>query len=253
LSGLSSSAAILVAWTKGLDHLLGTALTPIEVGYYAYLAEHNEMGIPCGQMDQLAASVGGVFHMVCTEPPQVEPIEVVGLEGLVVGNTLIPKSTNQVHGVRVAELKGAMEYLKSRMDFDIHTTHFAEVEGLLAAENPIWLKRMRAALMDRDLAQVALGELRQQPVNAVRVGQLLLEHQAYLRDDFEVSVQRIEDMIGAGMTAGALGGKLVGAGMGGSIVMLAPGKQTEVAKALTAAGGEGFPVEIDVGARIDEN
>ena len=55
-------------------------------------------------------------------------------------------------------------------------------------------------------------------------------------------------MLSAGMKAGAIGGKLTGAGMGGSIIMLAPEKQKEVAQALTKAGGKGYIVDIDKGA-----
>ena len=55
-------------------------------------------------------------------------------------------------------------------------------------------------------------------------------------------------MLSAGIRAGAIGGKLTGAGMGGSIIMLAPGKQKEVAEALTKAGGKGYVVDIDQGA-----
>ncbi len=84
------------------------------------------------------------------------------------------------------------------------------------------------------------------------LGNLLTEHQKYLRDDYEVSVDKIEKMLEAGMKAGALGGKITGAGMGGSIIMLAPGKQKEVAEALTKAGGKGYVVDIDAGARIDK-
>ena len=246
-SGLSSSAALLVAFTKLIDELFQLNLDEIEIGSIAYRAEHDELGIPCGQMDQLAASIGNIFHMDCVEPPRIERIK-TSLSGLVVGDTLIPKSTTSVHSVRVKEITDAITFLKKYMNFNINTSTFEEVEGLLKTQTPIWLKRVRATLKNRDITNKAFKELKKTNPDLSYLGTLLNEHQKYLRDDYEVSVKKIEDMLSAGMNAGAIGGKLTGAGMGGSIIMLAPGKQLEVAKALTKAGGKGYVVEIDQGA-----
>lgn len=249
-SGLSSSAAVLVCFTKLIDTIFNLKLDDIQIGYYAYLAEHDEMGIPCGQMDQLASAVGNIFHMKCVEPPIVTKIQ-TKIPGLVVGDTLIPKSTNSVHSVRVKEINDCIKFLKSKINFDIEKTTYEEVEFLLKNQNPIWLKRMRATLRDRDITTIAYQELNKNNPDVAYLGKLLTEHQKYLRDDYEVSVEKIEKMLQAGMEAGALGGKITGAGMGGSIIMLAPGKQKEVAEALTKAGGKGYVVDIDAGARVD--
>ncbi|MBD3352506.1 MAG: hypothetical protein GF364_13540 [Candidatus Lokiarchaeota archaeon] len=250
-SGLSSSAALLVCFTKLLDILFETNLSDIEIGSYAYMAEHDEMGIPCGQMDQLASAVGYIFHMKCVEPPIVTKLN-KKVPGLVVGDTLIPKSTNSVHSIRVKEITDAIEFLKKNLDFDIEKTKWEEVNDILKDKNEIWFKRMRATLKDRDITDIAYSELRKENPDVEYLGQLLNTHQKYLRDDYEVSVKKIDDMLKAGLDAGALGGKLTGAGMGGSIIMLAPGKQKEVANALTKAGGKGYVVDIDKGVYVEE-
>jgi galactokinase len=244
-SGLSSSAALLVAFTKLLDEMFQLNLDEIEIGTIAYKAEHDELGIPCGQMDQLAASVGKIFHMKCLEPPRITKINTI-IPGMVVGDTLIPKSTNKIHSVRVKEITDVINFLKSQMDFDINTTTFEEVENIV--KNEIWLKRIRATLKNRDITEMAYTELKKTKPDIDFLGILLNQHQQYLRDDYEVSVKKIDDMLEAGLKAGAIGGKLTGAGMGGSIIMIAPGKQKEVAEALTKAGGKGYVVEIDKGA-----
>lgn len=249
-SGLSSSASVLVAMVKLFDEILELDLSDIDIGYYAYLAEHDELGIPCGQMDQLASSVGNIFHMKCVEPPIVTRID-SDVPGLVVGNTLIPKSTNSVHSVRVKEINDAIKFLNRKMDFNIEKTAFEEAEPYLRNENKIWLKRIRATLKDRDITEKAYKELQKKAPDVKYLGELLSKHQMYLREDFEVSVPKIDSMLKAGTDAGALGGKLTGAGMGGSIIMLAPGKQQEVADALTKAGGKGYVVEIDDGAKSE--
>ncbi|TFG20651.1 MAG: hypothetical protein EU530_02455, partial [Promethearchaeota archaeon] len=248
-SGLSSSAALLVAFAKLLDEMFQLNLDEIEIGTIAYQAEHDQLGIPCGQMDQLAASVGNLFHMKCLEPPIIKKID-ISLPGLVVGDTLIPKSTNNVHSVRVKEITDAINFLKTQIDFNINTTSFEEVEGFLKTKNKIWLKRVRATLNNRDITQQAYNELQKSNLDLEYLGELLNDHQKYLRDDYEVSVKKIDDMLSAGIQAGALGGKLTGAGMGGCVIMLAPEKQKEVATALTKAGGKGYVVDVDKGASV---
>ena len=135
-SGLSSSAALLVAFTSLINSLYQLGLDEIEIGTIAYKAEHDELGIPCGQMDQLAASVGKIFHMDCVEPPLIKKIDTT-ISGLVVGDTLIPKSTNNVHSVRVKEITDAITFLGNKMDFNLHTTTFEEVEEYMKLKNCI--------------------------------------------------------------------------------------------------------------------
>ena len=251
-SGLSSSAAILVVFAKLMDEILHLGLNEREIAQCAYLAEHDEMGIPCGQMDQLSVSLGNVFHMKCLTPPVITKID-HDIPGLVVGNTLIPKSTNTVHSVRVKEIHEAINFLKTKIKFNIYKTTFEEAEDYLTNKNEIWLKRIRATLKNRDITAEANIELKKSDPDLKYIGDLLNEHQNYLRDDFEVSVEKIDRMIDAGIKAGAYGGKLTGAGMGGSIIMLAPRNQKKVAKALTKAGGLGFSVKIDEGVRFETN
>jgi len=250
-SGLSSSAAVLVAWAKFLAEALNLNLSDEDVGYYSYLAEHDEMGIPCGMMDQLSCAIGKIFHMVCTTPPQITRLN-SKIPGIVIGNTLIPKSTNSVHGVRVREINEAIKEMQEYLTFELNTVDWEEIEPFLSNLPETHQKRLRATIKDRDITREALKELQKPSQDVEYLGQLLNEHQMYLRDDFEVSHPKIEKMLDAGRAAGALGGKLTGAGMGGCIVMIAPGKQKEVAQALNDAGGEAYIVDIDDGVRRDD-
>ena len=249
-SGLSSSAAILVAWAKLLAESLQIELNDEEIGYYAYLAEHEELKIPCGMMDQLACALGNIFHMMCTTPPKITRLK-AKVPGIVIGNTLIPKSTNSVHGVRVREINEAISGLKKYINFDLKTIKWTEIEPYLSKLPELHQKRLRAVIKNRDITQMAYEELKKNSPDLEYLGKLLDDHETYLRDDFEVSHPKIEKMLEAGRAAGALGGKLTGAGMGGCIVMIAPEKQKEVASALKKAGGEPYIVEIDEGVKRD--
>ncbi|MHA1734423.1 MAG: galactokinase [Promethearchaeota archaeon] len=249
-SGLSSSAALLVAWTKFISEINNIELDDETIGHYAYLAEHDVMGIPCGQMDQLASAIGGLFHMKCVEPPVIQRI-CKKIPGLVIGDTLIPKSTNSVHTIRVREINEALQLLRGELEFSLGSVKWDEVEPHLPVLTETLAKRVRATLMDRDITSRAFDELKKKHPDLEYLGKLLDEHQGYLRDDFEVSLPKIDALLDAGREAGALGGKLTGAGMGGFIVMLAPDRQDEVASAITRAGGKGYVVEVDEGVKIE--
>ncbi len=61
-----------------------------------------------------------------------------------------------------------------------------------------------------------------------RVGQLLVEGQASLAQDYESSIEEAEVLVRSAVEHGALGARLTGAGWGGAVLVLAP-----------AGGGEG--------------
>ena len=55
-AGLSSSAALTVAAAKALSLLAGRRLTPAQLVEVAYRAEHDQVGVACGRMDQTIAA-----------------------------------------------------------------------------------------------------------------------------------------------------------------------------------------------------
>lgn len=76
-SGLSSSAALEVLLGRmGNALFAGGALSPVDIARMGQWAENVYFGKPCGLMDQLASSVGGVSLMDFADPaaPEVERI-----------------------------------------------------------------------------------------------------------------------------------------------------------------------------------
>jgi galactokinase len=70
----------------------------------------------------------------------------------------------------------------------------------------------------------------------VRVGQLLNQSHASLRDDYAVSCPELDTAVDAALSAGALGSRMVGGGFGGSaIALIQASKTTETIKAVEKA------------------
>lgn len=77
-SGLSSSAAFEVLIGTILNHLYnGGVVDAVKIAQIAQYAENVHFGKPCGLMDQMASSVGGIITIdfADTEHPVVEKVE----------------------------------------------------------------------------------------------------------------------------------------------------------------------------------
>jgi len=249
-SGLSSSAAFLVAWAKFLDESFNLGYGPLELGLLCYRAEREELGIPCGMMDQLSSSLGGILRIGCTDPPVVEGLP-ARIEGLVVGDTLVHKRTIDVHTVRTREMSRALKELRRLLgdEADLEKLKWSRLEEVIPSLDKTSAMRLKATVKNREIALRAVEALKRRSPDPEEIGALLSLHHAYLRDDYQVSHPAIERLLEAGFSAGALGGKLTGAGLGGCVLLLAPGREREVARAIRRAGGIPYIVSVDEGAR----
>jgi galactokinase len=80
---------------------------------------------------------------------------------------------------------------------------------------------------------------------------LLNDCQTVLRENLKISTPKIDRMLDAAMRAGAYGGKINGSGGGGCMFVYAPENAERVARAIEAAGGKAYIVEVDGGTRIE--
>ena len=77
-SGLSSSAAFEVLIGTALNHLYNAGgIDPVEIAKIAQYAENTHFGKPCGLMDQMASSIGGVIAIDFADPqnPDVKKVD----------------------------------------------------------------------------------------------------------------------------------------------------------------------------------
>ena len=76
-SGLSSSAAFEVLLGTVINSLDGCSLSAIEIAQIGQYAENVYFGKPCGLMDQMASSVGGIVTIDFADAshPVVEPLD----------------------------------------------------------------------------------------------------------------------------------------------------------------------------------
>lgn len=253
-SGTSSSSALLLAWINFLVTAYGVneEVTPEFISRMGYLSEVVEHGEPGGMMDHYSIGVGNIVHIDTRDPFS---FTIIGTElgGLITGVSGVPKETIGLIG----DLKGnallAIGTIKQSFpDFDLHQT---EIEDLDKYRNYLpdrLIPFFEAAIKNHHYTRMALIEFQKPTLDLKKIGGLMNQHHAVLRDLLKITVPRIDAMINAALKAGAYGAKIVGSGGGGSIVVMAePGNEAPVVEALLAAGAvEAYAVTVDPGSRI---
>ncbi len=187
-SGLSSSAALLVAIAAGLR----PELDGVEAALACQRAEQAATGVLVGVMDQFASALGRRGHALLLDCSTLEYQAVPFPDELVIA------------------------VIDSGEHRSLADTPYNERRSEAEAGNP---KRMRH--VESEIARVhafveALKERRFE-----RLGVLLKESHQSLRDDFEVSTPNVDALVErAWGIEGCLGARIMGAGFGGSILAL---------------------------------
>jgi len=257
-AGAGGSSALVVAWitfllaTQAASNNPHTRMraTPEEIAAYAYQAEVAEFGEPGGMMDHFTAALGGLLYMQFTDPPIIERLP-AQLDGLVLGDTLVPKETvGTLRESRKAAVSG-FQMLAQHVDtFDIKQTPFEKAEPFLPQMPPEMSRRVRAHFVNRDLCSDARAMLKSRSFDRRRLGEMLVEHHRQLAEGIGVSHPMLDTLLNASLVAGALGGKLNGSGRGGTMFAYAPGRQQEVKAAIDRAGGRACVTTISTGVTV---
>ncbi|MHA2118277.1 MAG: GHMP family kinase ATP-binding protein [Candidatus Thorarchaeota archaeon] len=253
-AGLSSSSALTVAAVHAFLQMSESDLPPQEVAQLAYEAEVREFGESGGVMDHFSSAFGGIIHVDLGAHYKTTRLP-AKVEGLVIGDSLEKKEDT------VADLKRIRSSIEKEYqtlseiipDFNQRTTPTLAVskvspEVLTEARN-----MAETTLHNRDLTRLAFELLMKENPNPNEVGRLLDQHHDLLRLGLKRSTRKIEGMIVAAKSAGALGCKINGSGGGGTMLALAPGNENEVANAIRDAGGKPYRVSIGSGAQIVED
>ncbi|CAB4782529.1 MAG: galactokinase [Actinobacteria bacterium] len=244
-AGLSSSAALTVALILSLCSASGIEPDPRELALAAQTAEIEAVGVPVGNMDQLASTLGVEGHALridCRDL-SVTPIAIPDSLAVLVVHSGISRV---LESSAYAERRASCEEVSARLGYK----SLRDASADEVADNPYArhvvseiarVDSFITALINNDLAGV---------------GSILSAGHASLRDDFDVSLPAIDTLVELLVKHGAIGARLTGAGFGGCVVALAPiAEVREIAKAatdeyehLTENKAQAFAVTASAGA-----
>ena len=250
-SGLSSSAAVEMAFVLAWQTLGGWNLPPMERALLGQKAENQYVGVNCGIMDQFASACGEQDRLLHLDCRSLEwhtlplPNDIV----IVIADTKMRRTlTSGEYNKRRADCEEAVRLLSEKLPGikslrDVRVDAFNEHASQLPERVE---KRARHVVEEIERSERAIPLLEQG--NMVEFGRLINQCHASLRDLYEVSIPELDIMARVAQSLpGCYGARLTGAGFGGCTVNVVAREQAEAFSKALAAGYEdetGFPPEI---------
>jgi galactokinase len=234
-AGLSSSAALEVALALAL---LAVSDEPepdrVTLAKICSKVENDWVGAQTGLLDQLASLFGARDAALLIDFRSLE-LRPVALE---LGDyTLVTLDSGEQH-----ELSGSgynqrrEECARACSELGIETLREASLEMAERLPQPL-ADRVRHVVTENERVEAAVDALERQDLP--RLGQLLDESHASLRDCYEVSTPAVERAVEKLHDAGALGARIIGGGFGGHVLGLLPPDARKPDQAIEVRPGPG--------------
>ena len=262
-SGLSSSAALEVSVSVFLEQILNVALSPEDRALLCQAAEHNFPRMPCGVMDQFISSCavkGSLLLIDCrANKGELVPMDDPSVSIIVCNSNKKHQLTGSEYPDRVKQCKEAVALLQTRYP-EVRALRDATVEQVEAMKEAMGDVVYRRALHVVSECQRCL-ECKEalEKKDYEKVGQLLIESHASLRDNFEVSTPEIDILVEIALEQeGVYGARITGGGFGGCVVCFVKSEKAEAVmktmeeeyKKKTGIQCDAFITKPEQGARV---
>ncbi len=196
-SGLGSSSAFTVGLINALTALRGKMISKKALAQDAIRIEQEVIGEAVGSQDQIWAAYGGLNKIEFQKDGKfsISPI-----------------------------IMGEKNYLSLESSLILFFTGFSRVAPLIAQKKIDNFKNKEEELnMLSTLASSAASSLQDKNYDIKKIGELIHEAWILKRELAEgVTTKEIDEIYKEGLLAGALGGKILGAGGGGFILFVVP-------------------------------
>jgi D-glycero-alpha-D-manno-heptose-7-phosphate kinase len=213
-SGLGTSSTLVVAILGAFVEMLKLPMNEYDIAKYAYDIERNDLQLAGGKQDQYAATFGGVNFMefstdkVIVNPLRIKPEYLHELENNLV---LYFTSTSRESA---AIIKEQVKNVNEKNEKSIEAMHHLKDQA----------RMMKEALLQGNLDEIG------------RILDYGFEQKRNMAAN--ISNSSIEEVYAAARAAGAMGGKISGAGGGGFMIFYCPvNTRHAVIKTLNTFGG----------------
>jgi galactokinase len=230
-AGLSSSASLMVAIGTLFAALPGVdQLTPIDIALGAQRAENEFVGTKCGNMDQISSACGEQDHalMIDCRSLDVKPVPIPEGAAIMIFHSHVERGlVDSEYNTRREQCEAAARHfgVAALRDIDMAT-----LDERGAELDPMTLRRARHVVTENERVLAASEALA--AGDLARMGQLMAASHASMRDDFEITVPLIDQLVDIVKAAiGDRGGvRMTGGGFGGCVVALVPQDLVETAE-----------------------
>jgi len=249
--GMSSSAALSVAVAHLAMALAGTTFDPLRVARLCQRAEDEGAGVQVGLMDPAISCLGEAGHALLLDCRSLEyrqiPLNAVDLS-IAVFDTGVPHTlAGSAYNERRHQCEASVSLLASLVhaedaERDIRSLRDITPVDLdrLGWQMPLELLRRARHVVSENVRVLAAAEALEQG-DLERLGSLLYASHASLRDDYQVSCAELDLVVDiARSVEGVLGARMMGAGFGGSALVLV---REESVQQLAQALEDRYPAE----------
>lgn len=223
-AGMSSSAAIELAFAYAWAELGGFHIEPTALAQLCQQAENEYVGVNCGIMDQMICASGKAGHAMLLDTREMKHRYVPIPPGLalVVADSQVRRSlANSAYNARRGECEQAVSILKQhRPDItSLRDVTFKDLQQYGRHLPETIFRRARHVITENQRVLRMAKALYEKQVE--EVGAILGEGHRSLRDDYEVSIPELDTLVEAAVEVeGCYGARLTGAGFGGCILAL---------------------------------
>lgn len=221
-AGLSSSASLEVAVGTVFQQLYHLPLDGAQIALNGQEAENQFVGCNCGIMDQLISALGKKDHALLIDCRTLgtKPVSMPkGVAVVIINSNFKRTLVGSEYNTRREQCETGARFFQQPALRDVKLAQFNAVAHEL---DPIVAKRVRHVLTENARTVEAASALANGDLQ--RMGQLMAESHASMRDDFEITVPQIDTLVEIvkGVIGDQGGVRMTGGGFGGCIVALVP-------------------------------
>ncbi len=239
-AGLSSSAALELAFGLAWSTLGGWQLERMQLARICQTAENRYVGVNCGLMDQFACAHGVARHALLfdTRNLQWQPLPMPPDTVVILADSGVRRQlSNSAYNQRRAACEQAMQALRANLPniSALRDVSLAQLETFTDRMPAEEFKRARHVVTEMERVRQASLFLVQD--DASGFGRLMNASHASLRDDYEVSTPELDWLAAQAQSqVGCYGARLTGPGFGGCTVNLVAAGQAETFMQFMQAG-----------------
>jgi galactokinase len=231
-SGLSSSAAVEVAFASTWQALSNWQVDQLELAQICQKAENQYVGVSSGLMDQFTSACGVEGHVLCFDTRSLEwsALDMPPSTAIVIADSGIRRSlASSAYNDRRAACERAVKLLQKYLPQiqslrDVSTVEFAAYSPYLPTE-----VARRAEHVVKEIHRVDQAIIALRRGDARMFGGFMYASHKSLRDLYEVSIPELDSLVDiARGLPGIYGARLTGAGFGGCTVNLVDERQASV-------------------------
>ncbi len=216
-SGVSSSAALELAFGTAWNHLDQRGFTAPQLARFGQNCENNYVGVNCGLMDQMASACGKAGHAMLydirADSIRYAPVP-ADLQIVLCDTTKSRELAASKYNERRAECEEACRFLGVK---SLRDASFQDLPRSDTSE--VWLRRARHVLSENARCEAFADALARSSFD--EIGELMKASHVSLQQDYQVTSFELDEMAKAAWNSpGCVGARMTGAGFGGACVAL---------------------------------